>query len=185
MKTSDPKMHLADTITACILIVVSALAAHHSYLLPRTEGLNSSPYSAAGLVPGLLSLALLTMASIMLARAVRGLIHKQRLRQEANGKPNQQVQNSGGPECLSHTRSPRSVRVTTVIGITLLLPVLLLPVLPFWLACFLFISLFTLIFEWSSSQSRLRTIAYSLITAGVSATLMVVIFERLLLMQLP
>lgn len=175
-------MPLADFIAGCVLSVIGIFAAHHSFLLPRAEGLNSSPYSSAGLVPGLLSLLLLIMALVLLGRALRAGA----LRKIFAGSAMPPSSGIGDTSSRQHADLTGGIaRTLLVVALTLSLPLLLLPRLPFWWATFLFVAPFILIFEWTSDRNRLRTLVYALITAALTSTLTLVIFEEFFLMKLP
>ena len=68
---NDQKMVKKDFITSIVLIAFSVSVIVMSYTMPRLERRNIDPFSAPGVVPGMIGIALLLLSLIIFVRSIR------------------------------------------------------------------------------------------------------------------
>ncbi len=162
----------ADFVTGLVLIALGAAALALSLRMPRFEELNIEPYTAPGLVPGVLGAIILLLGGILCLCAAR-----------AGGW------RLGAGRGRSVWLADTGVRrLLLAILLTLTYAAGLVGRLPFWLATWLFVTAFVGLFEWplaTSSADRRRRLAVALIYGALVAAAVTQIFERVFLVRLP
>jgi hypothetical protein len=169
----DPVMDRADLLAALALFTLGAAILWWSWSMPRLEMRRIHPLTVPGLVPGLLG------GTLMLCSAILGLRAWQRMRKGTRA----------GWRALARVLSGDAARRVTVLSALILTYTLVLVgLVPFWVATALFvcaaIALFELVltdqprplragFTWAAGQA---------IVVAVTVTL---VFERGFLVRLP
>lgn len=156
----------ADFFTSLVLIAFGLGVFAEALRMPRYENLGVNPYTAPGVVPGILGLTLTLFGLIMLVRAWR---------QRAAGVAAQPADTSGR-------------RLLLTIGVTLGYGAVLVGWLPFWLATFVFVSGFILLFELREPERRrtvTRIVLLALVEGALVAAAVTFVFERIFLVRLP
>lgn len=156
----------ADLAWSLIWIVFGAAVFYGAWTMERLEALHINPYTAPGLVPGLLAIGLIVMGVVLLLRSVKGQPH-------SNATPVQLV-------------TPR-----LLIALALCLAYgagLVGRGLPFWLTTALFVFAAILIFRWPEHRAN-NTLARGAVTALLcavgTAAGVTLIFQELFLVRLP
>lgn len=157
----------ADLLASLVWLVLGAAIVYGSWTMDRLEHLNINPYTAPGLVPGVLGGMIVLAGLALLVRSVR-----------AGGRPAGADRESGG-----WGRFALALLLCVGYGAGLLGRGL-----PFWLATALFVTVFIFLFEHAERKERgqvgrgaLLALVYGLSTAGVVTFL----FEDLFLVRLP
>lgn len=166
----SPAMLRADLLTAIVFIVLSAAILYASWSMDRLEVRRIHPLTAPGLVPGLLSVALLVCGIIMALRS---------LRLPAPG---------GWTDLGAATTSPAAGRAGMVLLLSLVYTLGLIGLVPFWLATGLFVFAFILVFEtWLANPRRplRQSLPWALGLAMATAVIVTLVFERAFLVRLP
>tara|TARA_R110002020_G_scaffold115609_4_gene265702 strand:- start:7370 stop:7924 length:555 start_codon:yes stop_codon:yes gene_type:complete len=165
-----PAMIKADLVTGLFFIVLAATTLFGALSMDRLEARRINPLTAPGLVPGLLGLALLVCGIILSLRSLR-------------------IAAPGGWTALGRAvTSTAAQRAGGVLVLTLTYALLLVGLLPFWLATGLFVFAFIMTFEtWLATPRRplLASMPWALGLAVVTATVVTLVFERLFLVRLP
>jgi putative tricarboxylic transport membrane protein len=164
-------MPSADFITGLVLILLGVAVVWASLDMPRFEERNANPYTAPGLVPGLLGAIILALGAILFVRAAR----------------------AGGwrlawPAAQHSSGDPGVRRLALSIALCLVYAGGLVGTLPFWLATFLFITAFVILFEWplaAGRAERARRLAFAPMLAAVIAVGVTVLFQYVFLVRLP
>lgn len=164
----------ADLITGVILVAFGLAAIAESYGMPRLEERNINPWSAPGVVPGLLGIIIAVLGAVLALRSVfAGAFH-----------PAQAVLT---PEEAAEARAGRwRLGLTCVLCFTY--AVVLVGHTPFWFATGLFVIAFIVLFEWRANEdrsARLRKLAFAAGIAVLSAVIIPYMFETLFLVRLP
>jgi len=170
-------MARADFITSLVLIVFGLGVVEESWRMPRFTEYGSSIWSAPGIVPGLIGLALTVMGIVLMSRARRALAAGQ-----VSADPD-------GDETM--TKDDR-VRVGIAFGFCLLFAGVLVGRVPFMAAAFLFMLTFMLVFDIQanpgilSDRPRLaKRVAMSLAISAVAAFGIATIFQDVFFVRLP
>ena len=164
------RMVRADLIAAIAFIVLGALVLYGSWTMPRLEVRRIHPMTVPGLVPGILSIALLLCGGILALRALR-------TRAERGWTALGQVLVSEGAR-----------RVFVLLALILVYTLVLVDRVPFWAATALFVFAFVLTFEiWMTARERkpLVSVGWALGLAVVTSVTVTLVFERLFLVRLP
>jgi hypothetical protein len=144
-----------DRLQGFLWISVGGVIVYASWTMDRLERHGAALYAAPGVVPGLLGLVLL-MLGVMLA-----------------------VRRTGPAE--SAAESAGWGNTALVLCLCLGYAVGLVGRLPFWLATFLFVTLFIAIFEYPARRRMAQAAAYGAITSLAVTYL----FESVFLVRLP
>lgn len=160
----------ADLVTAAALLAFGAAVVYESIRMPRFEHLNVNPYTVPGLVPGLLGAIIAVLALVMAVRSWRPALSGA----AASGEP------------------PLTARASRRIGLTLLITVVyglvLVNWLPFWLATFVFVAVFIIVFEFidaAAGANAVRLVSLALVQAAIVSAAVTLLFERIFLVTLP
>jgi len=159
-------MPKADLVTGLVFALLGAGVLWASLEMPRFEDRNINPYTVPGLVPGALGVIILLLGAVLFLRALRAV--------------------------ATAPAAPRGVMIgdgarRLVLSLVLCLGYAagLVGRVPFWLATFVFVSLFVIAFEWRRDGPHTWRIGVALAYgAAISATVSLV-FQELFLIRLP
>ena len=154
----------ADLVTAIVLLALGLGAVAESWRMPRFADVNAEPWSAPGVVPGMLGAALAVMALILLMRSLAAR------RAPAEGGPDE-----GGWG-----------RVAAAVGICVVYAGGLVGRMPFWLATFVFVFGFVALFEMTEPGARWRRVGVgALAVAAATSVVVPFVFQTVFLVRLP
>lgn len=160
----------ADLLAGLFFIVLGAAILYGSWTMPRLEVRRIHPMTVPGLVPGLLSIALIVCGSILAFRSWRA---------PAPG---------GWSELGRAVVSEAARRALAVIVLVLIYTLGLVGLVPFWAATAAFVFAFIVVFEiWLATVKR-PWVASLLWAAGLAVTAsaaVTLVFERAFLVRLP
>ena len=164
------RMVRADLVAALFFIVLGALILYGSWTMPRLEVRRIHPMTVPGLVPGLLSFALIVCGVILAVRSLR-------------------ARAEGGWQALGEALVSEGTRRALIVTALVFVYTLgLVGWLPFWAATALFVFAFIVTFEvWITLRPRplVRSLAWAFGLAVVTAAAVTLVFERLFLVRLP
>ena len=162
-----------DFITSIVLIVFSISVVVSSYTMPRLERRGIDPFSAPGVVPGMIGLILLCLALILFLRSVR-----------AGGY--RLFSADIDAEGVKHPGA--AVRVMLTLFISLVYAVGLLGHVDYTISTMLYIFSFIVLFEYQREVSLLgqkKMMTVALLQAVIVAVLITLVFRKLFLVDLP
>jgi hypothetical protein len=163
----------ADLITGVILVVFGLAVLAESYGMPRLEERNINPWTAPGIVPGMLAVIITALGAVLALRSLAAGALRVRTVQTV--------------EDVAEARA--SLRRLVLCGaLCLVYATGLVGRAPFWLATCLFVFAFIAVFEWDSADAapaRLRKLAVAAAIAVATAIVIPYVFEYLFLVRLP
>lgn len=163
-------MARADLITAIVLIVLGLAILYGSWTMPRLEARRIHPMTIPGLVPGLLSVALIICGGVLGIRSLRD-------------------KTEGGWAALkAGLFSAEAARFTALFVLILVFTLGLVGRMPFWAASGLFIFAFVLVFElWLTDRPKrpVATVAWAAGLAIVASAAVFWVFQYQFLVRLP
>jgi hypothetical protein len=163
----------ADLISAVIWIVFGGAIVYGAWTMDRLENLHINPYTAPGLVPGILGASIALMGLLLALRAWRAGA----------------LTPAGAPAPVGDERRAAMGRVALALTLCLIFGAGLVghgP--PFWAATILFVFAFIVAFQWherTSTPARLRGAGIALAVAVGAAVFVTGIFQELFLVRLP
>jgi len=163
----------ADLITGVILLVFGLAVLAESYGMPRLEERNINPWTAPGIVPGVLAIVIVILGAALALRSLAAGALRAR----------SPLSEEEATEARAAT-----VRLFTCGALCLVYATVLVGRLPFWLATALFVFAFIVAFEWNSADNgatRLRRIGFAAAIAAATAIVIPYVFEYLFLVRLP
>ena len=169
----SPGMAKKDFITSIVLIVFSISVLVSSYTMPRLEQRSIDPFSAPGVVPGMIGGILLCLALILFVRS----IHRGGYRLFQKG-----TSRDGG-----HGRGAWS-RVSLTLIISIIYAIGFLGHLNYSVATFFYILSFICLFEYQPGVSVInqrRMVIHAVAQAIVASILITLVFQKLFLVDLP
>jgi hypothetical protein len=164
-------MPKADFVTGLVLTLLGIGVVWASLEMPSFEDRNVNPYTAPGLVPGVLGAIILVLGSVLFVRAARAGGWRLSPRAARRG-----------------LAEPGVRRLVLSIALCLLYAGGLVGTLPFWLATFVFITAFVILFEWplaADRADRLRRVAFAPLLAAVISAAVTLLFQHIFLVRLP
>lgn len=170
---ADSRMTRKDFITSIVLLAFSITIIVMSYTMPRLERRGIDPFSAPGVVPGMIGGVLLCLALILFFRSIKNGGY--RLFAKKAGSPGDRQQGAVG-------------RVSLTLLVSLIYAIGLLGRLNYSVSTGVFIFSFICLFEIQPGQALLRqkkTIVIALIQAIVASVLITLVFQKLFLIDLP
>lgn len=164
-----------DLLTSLVMIALGVGVLVESLRMPRFEHLGVNPYTVPGIVPGFLGAVIATLAFVMLVRTVVAW------------------RRSGDVPVVAGDDEPGSApRLLITIVLTVGYGGVLVGNVPFWLATFVFVLAFLLVFGWradfADAARRAALLVYAstaVLQAGVVAAAVTFVFERIFLVTLP
>ena len=163
-----------DFITSIVLIAFSISVIVMSYTMPRLERRGIDPFSAPGVVPGLIGGVLLVLALILFFRSLRHGGYRL-LPATASGEHSAVHQGAVG-------------RVLLTLGISLVYAIGFLGRLNYSISTGIYIFVFICLFEYQRGLPLLtqkRMVLLALVQAVVATLLITLIFQKLFLVDLP
>ncbi len=164
----------ADLITGVVLLVFGLAVVAESYGMPRLEERNINPWTAPGIVPGMLGIVIALLGAVLALRSV-----------SAGGLRSAQSAQSA-EERLEARASV--ARLALCAALCVIYAVLFVGRIPFWLASWLFVFAFIAAFEWDSGDAmpaRARKLVIAAAVATATALIVPYVFETLFLVRLP
>ena len=161
----------ADLVTSGVLLALGIATMVESWRMPRFEDMGAEVWSAPGIVPGLLGAALTLMAAILGLRSVAAL-----------RRP------GAGPGFADPTGQGGWGRAAVAAGLCILYAAGLVGRLPFWLATFLFVLAFVVIYDrWAAGPKPPlgRTVVVAALVAAGTAVAVPYVFQSIFLVRLP
>lgn len=159
----------ADFWSSLVWIALGLAIFWGSLTMDRMERLQGSIYTAPGLVPGLLGLAIAIMGGLLLLRAVR----------------------AGGLQVVRRERLvlSRHWRLIFSLGSSLLYALIVVKsAVPFWLITAIYIAIFVIVFQYEERRAKgqvPRGIAVALVHGLLSGVIIQYVFEELFFVRLP
>lgn len=165
-------MHKADFVTSIVLIAFSISTLVMSLELPRLQHRNINPWTVPGVVPGFLSVIILILGTVLLVRAVVNKGYRLGITREG---------------VVGFLRGETFFRLALTVGLGLGYAILLVGLIPYWLATFLYIVTFILIFELRPAEHpNVRRVIVLAVIEGIVATAIIAgVFQFLFLVDLP
>ncbi len=170
----DQKMIKKDFITSIILIVFSISVIVMSYTMPRLERRGIDPFSAPGVVPGMIGTVLLILALILFIRSIRQGGYRIFQKETSQGD---QVQSQGAV-----------TRVLLTLFISLVYAIGFLGRFNYSISTAIYIFAFICLFEFRAGKAlsdQKRMILLAIIQAVVASVLITLVFQKLFLVDLP
>jgi hypothetical protein len=159
----------ADLLWSLGWVVLGAAIVYGSWTMDRLEAMHINPYTAPGLVPGVLGCSLVVMGFMLMLRSVRaGALH------DATGRPRLQLD----PRRFGAAFLLCIVYAAGLVGSGL----------PFWAATALFVATAIFVFQWPERRRNGQQVKGALIAlaCGVgTAAAVTVIFQEIFLVRLP
>jgi putative tricarboxylic transport membrane protein len=164
----------ADLVTGVILAAFGLAAVAESYGMPRLAERNINPWTAPGVVPGMLGVIIALLGTILASRSLfADAFHPQHV--------------ALSPEDAAEQRAGRwRLGMCSLLCFTY--AVVLVGHIPFWLATGLFVFTFIVVFEWQANDepaARTRKLAFAVGIAVLAATIIPYAFQNLFLVRLP
>lgn len=162
----------ADLVTGLVLTALGAVTAIESYRMPRLEERAIDPWTAPGIVPGMLGVIIALLGIVLALRSV------------AAGAFTASFDAGDDP---AEVRAAR-FRFWLCLGLCLIYAIGLVGHAPFWLATLLFVFAFIAAFEWRAGddrRSRAVKLTIAAVVAVVTAVVIPFLFETLFLVRLP
>jgi hypothetical protein len=159
-----------DLWIAGVFFVFGAAVAWLAFLMPTYSNQRGEIYTAPGLVPGFYGIVIVLLSVWLGVRALR-----------------QGALEAAGHSVERRTRSG-DARLALAVGLGLFFVVGLIGRVPFWLAAAIFITLFTVLFEWQPGQAwrvRARRIGEAAAIGLATGAAVTLVFEKVFYVRLP
>ena len=168
----------ADLVAAALWISFGAAVATGAWRMDRLERLNINPYEAPGLVPGLLGVLIVLLGLALAVRAWR----------QGALAPSAAADLGAAPS--AHGRRGAWRHMAAVFALTLVYALLLIGTgLPFWLATFVFVTVFVGLLDRERQVTLGRSVAGQWLRAGVYgaawSAIVTLSFQHIFLVRLP
>ncbi|WMS43728.1 tripartite tricarboxylate transporter TctB family protein [Acuticoccus sp. MNP-M23] len=156
----------ADLFTGVLFLALGLAMLYGGYTMDRLTIRQIHPMSFPGMVPMALGAALAICALVLMQGAIR----------------------SGGLRAGFHFGHPSGLaRLAIALGLCLAYPLVLIGLLPFWLATALFVTVFIAFFEWTARPPARHAIALAtaLLQGVLIGVVIAYVFSELFLVRLP
>lgn len=164
-------MRSADLLTGAALLALGLVVVYLSWTMPRLGARGIHPATVPGLVPGVLGAALALMGAILAGRSLGAL-------RDADG----------WRRFAAVVTGAETGRALATIALALFYPLVLVGLMPFWLATAIFVFVFILLFQRALTDAP-RPLAHLALAAAIQAVavggLIALVFERGFLVRLP
>ena len=166
----ERRMARADLVAGAVFLALAATIVAGAWNMDRLAIRQIHPFSAPGVTPGLLGMALGVASLLMVLRAVKSGA----LTGWGRGQ---------GAEAV--WRGPAAMRFAVSLALSLVYAGGLLGRMPYWIATALFVASFIVVFEWGDSERRVARLSWAgAIGVGVGVVVSYV-FSELFLVRLP
>lgn len=174
MSADNPVSPQADFIAAWLWVAFGGAVMIGAWRMDRLESQGASLYTAPGLVPGMLGAVLSLFGLLLALRAARAGGHRLRT--------------------LRWALDPHARGVVKRVGAFLALGLAYAAGLvghggiPFWLATFVFVSVFLLAFDWTRRRDAgqtLKGVLFAVAIGAGTAFVVSVVFQEIFLVRLP
>jgi Tripartite tricarboxylate transporter TctB family len=169
----QPAPPRTDLWIAAVFFVFGAAAAWLAFRMPTYTDQKGEIFTAPGLVPGFYSVVIVLLSIWLAIRAVRQGALRADTQRDAAREPGQRSGN---------------VRLALAAGLGLFFVVGLIGRVPFWLASGIFVTMFTVLFEWQSGepwQQRARRIGEAGLIGLATGVAVTLVFEKVFYVRLP
>jgi putative tricarboxylic transport membrane protein len=160
-----------DLWVATVFFVFGIAAGWHALQMPTYTDQKGEIYTAPGLVPGFYSAVMVLLSVWLGARAIRQGALRTRAADARAG------------------RDPSiNLRLALATALGLVFVVGLIGRVPFWLAACIFVSAFTIIFEWQAAMplpARARRIGEAVLLGLATGAAVTLVFEKVFYVRLP
>lgn len=166
-------MDRADLVTGLVFVLLGALVLVESLRMPTLREFGMNPYTAPGIVPGLLGIVIAGLGAVLVVRAARRGGFRLGLT---------------GAAARGVAASEAARRLVLTLVLTLGYAAGLIGRLPFWLATFLFVLAFVVLFEWRpglGARASARTAIVALVLAAAVSAIVTYVFQNVFLVRLP
>jgi hypothetical protein len=173
MSTDDHVSPRADFVSAFVWIAFGLTVVIASWRMDRMESQGATLYTAPGLVPGILGAILVLLGALLAVRAARAGGHR------LGATP--WVPTPAGRNAMLRAGAVLVLGVAYAAG-------LVGRGIPFWLATFVFVTSFILLFDWRGRAQRGERVKGIVLAAAVgagTALLVSYVFQELFLVRLP
>jgi hypothetical protein len=163
-----------DFISALVLIALAVAVTVESLRMPRLENLDINPYTVPGLVPGILGVVLGILGGVLLVRSI------------LRGGWRISSRHSPGPTTPGREKGLQ--RLILALALTFGYAAGLIGRIPFWLATFVFVLAFIVLFEYllpADATRRTRALITAVIQAALVAAVVTFVFQEIFLVRLP
>ena len=170
---TPPPSARVDLITAAILLAFALSVFALALRMPTFVATGGSAFTAPGIVPGFHATVIGVLAAVLAVRSIlRGAL-----------KP-------GGGKVEGHEGLPAISlkRLFIAAGLGIVFAVVLVGLVPFWLAVALFVTAFTTIFEWDPAAPvalRVRRIVTAAVLGVCAGAAVHYLFQEIFLVRLP
>lgn len=167
----ERRMNRADLLTGIVFVIGGLIVAYWSWVMPRLEIRGIHPATVPGLVPGLLGSALALCGAVLAINAYR------------KGRDT-----AGWRDFFAAFASVEAGRFYIVAGLALVYSLILVGLVPFWLASALFVFAFIVVFEaWLSSERKplARSAFWAAVQALIVGGVVTLVFQYGFLVRLP
>ena len=190
-------MPRSDLPASIGLILFGAFVLYESLRMPRFERIGGTILSAPGLVPGALGAIIGLLGLVMLlrylaagraARSAAVLVPPPGAAAGSVGVPPAAAEVVAEAEAEQPEEHPGPARLLWTLGLSVVFAAGMVGRMPFWLATFLFVLAFIVVFEWRTYTERARTLrglAFAFGIAAATAFAVPFVFERIFLVRLP
>ena len=160
-----------DLWVAIVFFVFGTAAGWQALQMPTFTDQKGDIYTAPGLVPGFYSVVMVLLSLWLGARAIR-----------------QGALRVSAAEARPERDQSANTRLALAAGVCLVFIVGLIGRMPFWLAATVFVSTFTIIFEWQAAMplpARARRIGEAVLLGLATGVAVTLVFERVFYVRLP
>jgi putative tricarboxylic transport membrane protein len=169
----QPAPPRTDLWIAAVFLVLGVAVAWLAFLMPTFTDQRGEIYTAPGLVPGFYGIVIVLLSLWLGVRAIR---------QGALGA------DAGKGVAAERGTRRRDGRLAVAAGLGLFFVAGLIGRVPFWLASAVFVSLFTVVFEWQPGQAwqvRARRIGEAVVIGLATGAAVTLVFEKVFYVRLP
>jgi len=170
-RPTDDTMPRADFLTSAVFVILGLAIVYFSWTMDRLEIRSVHPATVPGLVPGLLG-ALLAICGLLLG--ARSLVL-------FKGRP-------GWSAFFARFGSMEMLRFAVIAVLALVYTLVLVGLVPFWLATGLFVFSMIVAFEvWLNDEPKplVRSMIWAAVQAVIVAAIVTAVFEYGFLVRLP
>jgi hypothetical protein len=165
-------MARADFVTGIVLLALGVAVLVESLRMPTFAHLGVNPYTVPGIVPAMLGVVIGVLGAVLLVRAGRAGGWRLGL----------------GEVARDAVRSAAVHRTLITLFLTLAYGAVLVGRVRFWLATFLFVLAFVVVFEWPRGRTvggHLFAVGTAVLLAAAVSAIVTYVFQHVFLVRLP